>query len=93
MRQDLLPHLDWMKHLQNLALIKLGIFREELEFVDGDSSKVSCRLLDHLLYKMFSSGPSPSSLVNLVIKDFMFELEPILAIAPKMKVRSRAKSD
>ena len=79
-RQDLIPLTDWMKSLQSLALIKLGLFTPE-----NDDDQVSCRLLDHLLYRMFSSGPRPSSLVHLWIRQFAYFLEPILAIAPSLK--------
>jgi len=79
-RQDLLPLTDWMKSLQSLVLIKLGLFTSENSYYQASSL-----LLDHLLYKLFSSEPSPSSLVHLWIKDFSYSMEPILTIAPSLK--------
>ena len=79
-RQDLLPLTDWMKSLQSLVLIKLGLFTPENSY-----DQASSLLLDHLLYKLFSSEPSPSSLEHLWIKRFAYSLEPILAIAPSLK--------
>ncbi len=52
---------------------------------ENSYDQASSLLLDHLLYKLFSSEPSPSSLEHLWIKRFAYSLEPILAIAPSLK--------
>jgi len=84
-REDLLPKTEWMKSLQTLVLIKLGGFENFEDEIFNGVCNVRCLLLDHLLNRMFSIGPIPTSLEHLWIHDFHYFLELVPPIIPPLK--------
>jgi len=77
--ERLLPETVWIKSLRSLTLFNQGKFRN---FSDGS---VRCRLLDQLLYSMFTNGQSPASLEHLWIQYFYFSLDMVVPILPSLK--------
>lgn len=78
-REELLPETGWMKSLRSLTLFNHGKFQN-----CSDYGTVRCRLLDQLMYSMFTSGPYPTSLERLWIY-FYFSLDIVKPILPSLK--------
>lgn len=87
-QEELLSETVWMKSLQSLTLMKHGLFENY-----GDTCKIRCRLLDHLLHTMFTNDPIPDSLERLWIHHFYFPLDMVMLIAPSLKAFKGYVSD
>lgn len=84
-REELLPETNWMKYLQSLTLVNSGLFQN----CEGYNGKVRCRLLDRLLYSMFTRDDSAAmrlaSLEHLWIDCFYFSLDMVMPTLPSLK--------